>query len=119
MNNPHGIENYSTVPNTINQMLCMGHQNVLRVFPVWPRNLDAHFTKLRIEGAFLVTSELNNGLISFVHIISEKGRTLTVENPWPNKSIRIQQNGFSKIRQGHRLVIETTSGDQLILTPLD
>ncbi|MDR1592909.1 MAG: hypothetical protein LBS43_00315, partial [Prevotellaceae bacterium] len=27
LDNPHGIENLSTVPNTVNEMLCMGHQD--------------------------------------------------------------------------------------------
>ena len=43
--NPHGIENCSTTPNTINEMLCMSHvpagaapgTQALRVFPAWPR----------------------------------------------------------------------------------
>lgn len=43
LDNPHGIENLSTIPNTINEMLCMGHGGVLRVFPVWPKKKDASF----------------------------------------------------------------------------
>lgn len=54
LGNPHGIENQSTVPNTINEMLCMSHvpvgapqaEPVLRVFPVWPREMDASFTNV-------------------------------------------------------------------------
>ena len=52
--NPHGIENLSTVPNTINEMLCSGHQSVVRLFPCWPKHLDASFSNIRVEGAFLV-----------------------------------------------------------------
>ena len=48
--NPHGIENCSIVPTTINEMLCTAHQRVLRVFKVWPRETDASFRDLRVPG---------------------------------------------------------------------
>ena len=92
-NNPHGIENMSTVPNTINEMLCMGHGGMLRVFPVWPKNQDASFKTLRTYGAFLVSSELRNGLVLYVDILSEKGRVCTMKNPWPKNSVQLYRNG--------------------------
>ncbi len=117
-NNPHGIENCSTVPNTINEMLCMGHQNVLRVFPVWPRKKDASFTNLRIPGAFLVSSDLKNGHISHIRIYSEKGRKCTVVNPWIGKPVVLQRSGgVEEILEGRRLVISTSIGERLSLQP--
>lgn len=80
--NPHGIENWSTVPNTINEMLCMGHQGVVRLFPVWPRSEDASFHQIRVEGAFLVSASLKGGEVGLVTLFSEKGRDLTLLNPW-------------------------------------
>lgn len=50
--NPHGDENWSTVPNTINEMMCMGHQGIVRLFPGWPKDKDASFHQIRVEGAF-------------------------------------------------------------------
>jgi hypothetical protein len=79
--NPHGIENFSTVPNTINEMLCMSHvpvgdpdraESVIRVFPVWPKDRDARFHNIRCWGAFLVSSELKNGSVIRVEIASER-----------------------------------------------
>jgi len=52
LDNPHGIENLSTVPNTINEMLCMGHGYILRVFPVWPIDRDASFFSFAKGGSF-------------------------------------------------------------------
>ena len=89
LNNPHGIENYSTVPNTINEMLCMGHAGVLRVFPVWPKNKDASFHRLRIFGAFLVSSELKDAEVQHIEIISEKGKVLNLLNPWDSKEVEV------------------------------
>lgn len=90
LDNPHGIENWSTVPNTINEMLCMGHQDIVRVFPVWPREKDASFHQIRVEGAFLVSAELKNKEVTSLTIVSEQGRPLTLLNPWKQKKVRLE-----------------------------
>lgn len=90
LDNPHGIENWSTVPNTINEMLCMGHQDIVRIFPVWPREKDASFHQIRVEGAFLVSAELKNKEVTSLTIVSEQGRPLTLLNPWKQKKVRME-----------------------------
>lgn len=100
LDNPHGIENWSTVPNTINEMLCMGHQDLVRVFPVWPRDKDASFHQIRVEGAFLVSSELKSGEVTSLAILSEQGRPLNLLNPWKQKKVRM------KVWQSDRLLEE-------------
>lgn len=111
LNNPHGIENLSTVPNTINEMLCMGHQDLLRVFPVWPRDKEALFSQLRVEGAFLVSSELKNGIVVHVSVFSEQGKTLNLINPWKGKNVSLEVNGYEKgIFEGDSIRIETEPG---------
>ena len=100
LDNPHGIENWSTVPNTINEMLCMGHQDIVRVFPVWPREKDASFHQIRVEGAFLVSGELKNGEVASLAIFSEQGRPLSLLNPWKHKKVRM------KVWQSDRLLEE-------------
>jgi hypothetical protein len=91
LNNPHGIENFSTVPNTINEMLCMGHKNVVRIFPVWDRTQDASFYQIRVEGAFIVSSTLKDGEVTELSIYSEKGRPLCLLNPWKNKPVNVSE----------------------------
>lgn len=34
--NKHGAEKLSTIPNTVNMMLCSVHQDVMRLYPAWP-----------------------------------------------------------------------------------
>ncbi len=117
--NPHGIENCSTVPNTINEMLCMGHQGVLRIFPVWPRERNARFMNLRAEGAFLVSSSLKEGLIPSVRITSEQGRSCVLENPWPGEKVRVERSdGNVILLDGSRLSMSTKTGEQLTLSPV-
>lgn len=109
--NPHGVENCSIVPNTINEMLCMGHKGVLRLFSNWPRDKDARFANLRVWGAFLVSSELKGGVVRQVGIHSEKGRPCTLVNPWPGKSIDVFRDG-KKVETllGDRVVLQTEAG---------
>lgn len=109
--NPHGIENWSTVPNTINEMLCMGHQDIVRVFPVWPRDKDASFRDIRVEGAFLVSSKLKDGTVSSLTLKSEKGRDLTLQNPWKGKKIEVKNEVTGKkIVEGEYITMKTEEG---------
>jgi alpha-L-fucosidase 2 len=126
--NPHGIENFSTVPNTINEMLCTGHvpvgratnraESVLRVFPVWPGNRDARFANIRTWGAFLVAGEQKDGQVSHVRILSERGRLCTVQNPWPGREVTVHRNGQpAQTCRGERFTLETECGEILLLQP--
>lgn len=109
--NPHGIENFSTIPNTINEMLCMGHQGVVRLFPVWPSRLDASFDKIRLEGAFLVSAQLKDGKVQPFRLLSEQGRPLVLINPWPGHRVKVNSsNGKTIYLEGERLALSTESG---------
>ena len=118
--NPHGIENCSIVPNTINEMLCMSHGHVLRLFPVWPSDRDARFRNLRAVGAFLVDSELRNGRVRYVRIMSEQGRNCTVQNPWPGEKVLVVRNRVeAETVGGTRFTLLTQKNQEIILTPAD
>jgi hypothetical protein len=79
--NPHGIENLSTTPNTIQEMMLLSYEGVLRLFRGWPKKSlpDASFRDLRAYGAFRVSAKLENGMVKEAEIFSEKGRPCTVE----------------------------------------
>jgi hypothetical protein len=38
----------------------------MRIFPVWPQEMDARFGKLRAYGVFLVFSELKDSVVQYV-----------------------------------------------------
>lgn len=114
--NPHGIEHCSIVPNTINEMLCMSHKGILRLFPVWPRDKDARFRSLRAEGAFLVSSALKGGEVQYVKILSEKGRDLTMVNPWPGKGFDVYLNDRKvDTLKGEKVVLKAEAGATVVL----
>ncbi len=137
-NNSHGIENFSTTPNTLNMMLCMSHvpvgnahlqgkekekfdsrpESVIRLFPVWPKEQNARFENIRCWGAFLVSSELKNGKVQFVKIHSEQGRQCTLENPWPEKTVTLyRHNKPTQKLTGQRFSFKTKKGEALMLVP--
>ena len=115
---PAALEDCGTVPNTINEMLCMSHRQVLRVFQSWPRDRDARFRGLRAEGAFLVSSALKGGEVQFVQVLSEQGRPCTLVNPWPGKAIDVYRDGRKvETLKGERVVVETDAGATVVFGP--
>jgi alpha-L-fucosidase 2 len=119
LNNPAGIENSGTVANALSEMLCMSVGNVIRLFRVWPQNLDAHFEDLRTWGAFLVSARLSNGMVSGVKIKSEKGLPCSIINPWGNKEVRLIKNGKTAgTLSGYKLQFSTAQNEVIELLPL-
>ncbi len=113
-----GVETASTVPSTIDEMLLQSHQQVLRLFPVWPREMDAHFNHLRAYGAFLVSGELSKGAVKGVVIESEKGRPCTLQNPWHGKAIALTRNGHAaETLTGDTVTFKTTPGERIAIMP--
>ena len=119
--NPHGIENLSTVPNTIQEMMLLSHENVLRLFRVWPRQShpNASFEKLWAYGAFQVSAALKDGVVGDVTILSHKGNSCTLENPWPGKTVRIFHSFAQKWEEfsGERVTFQTLPGEILTICP--
>ncbi len=112
--NKHGSEKLSTIPNTVNMMLCSVHKDVMRLFPAWPRKVDARFGNLRQFGAFLVAGELKGGVVRYVDVFSEKGRDLTMVNPWPGRDVAVLRNGRrAGTVSGERFKIATAVGEAI------
>lgn len=117
--NPHGIEEFSIVPNALQEMLMQSHEGVIRVFPVWPRDRDARFETLRARGAFLVSSELKNGDVREVRIRSERGRDCTLVNPWPGRRVRATGPARTVTLEGERFTLRTAAGETWRLRKAD
>ncbi len=110
-----GIENASPAA-AVDEMLLQSHEDVIRLFPSWPKNLDARFGSLRADGAFLVSAELKGGVVSGVTIQSEKGRDFAIVNPWPGHSVKVVRNGnLTETASGPRFTLKTSPGDKLKL----
>ncbi|MCX6928713.1 MAG: hypothetical protein NT154_36695 [Verrucomicrobia bacterium] len=102
----------------INEMLLQSYEDVLRLFPCWPKDQDARFGNLRAVGAFLVSADLQKGVVGGLRIASEKGRDCTVENPWPDQKVHLFRNGKqAESVAGSRFTFRTSVGEQIELRP--
>lgn len=112
-NNPHGIENLSAVPNTLQEMMLLSHEGVLRFFRVWPRETrpDARFFGLRAYGGFIVDAELKGGEVAYIRILSTAGGKLTFENPWPGGA-----SAGGRILEGRIISVDTEPGEKIMIT---
>ena len=76
-----GIETSGSI-ETINSMLLQSEGGVIRVFPLWPTNVDAYFHRLRAKGAFVLSSGLKGGLVTGITLTSVQGGGVNLVNPW-------------------------------------
>jgi hypothetical protein len=85
-----GIETCGSI-DAVNCMLLQSNFEELRLFPVWPKTRDAQFHRLRAKGAFVVSSVFAHGSVSFIDVVSEQGRPLTIINPWTTEAIEVYE----------------------------
>lgn len=67
----------------LSELLLQSVDDVIRVFPAWPRHRDARFERLRTQGGFLVSSSLGAGEVESIEVESTVGGTLQLVSPWP------------------------------------
>jgi hypothetical protein len=113
------MENTGGTFACITEMLLQSNGDAIRLFPCWPKDQNARFGTLRANGAFLVSAELNDGEVSGVAIVSEKGGDCAVVNPWPGKKIKVVHGDRTmETGEGERLLIKTKVGETVALHPL-
>lgn len=114
-----GIETLSAVPLTVNEMLMQSYEGTIRVFPNWNPRKDASFEQLRAYGAFLVSSNLKNGVVGYIKILSEKGNQITLQSPWMKNKISVLNISSKKPipiieRNGH-IIFDTKAWETYII----
>jgi hypothetical protein len=67
----------------LQEMMLQSWDGALRVFPAWPRTVDARFETFRAKGAFLVSASWSQGRVQSLQILSEHGARCQVYSPWP------------------------------------
>lgn len=103
----------------VSELLLQSVGDVIRVFPAWPKDLDARFQSLRAQGGFLVSSQQEDGKIGTIEVVSTAGGTLRLVSPWPRIRIR-GDDGTSQYLQpdAHGIVSCTTKpGQRFTLQP--
>ncbi len=100
----------------IQEMLMQSHEGVIRLFPCWPTNQNARFGTLRASGAFLISAMLRDRRIGDILITSERGRSCTIVNPWPGRSVQVIRNGkTAETIDGERLTFPTEAQETIRL----
>ena len=79
----HGLEKVGATA-AINSMLVLKHKGVIKVFPNWPKDRNAAFSRLRVPGGFLVSAAYDGCRKTVVklEITSLLGGRLTMACPW-------------------------------------
>jgi len=72
--------------------------------------------RVRVFGAFLVSSRLADGEVEFVRITSERGRPCRFENPWPGGLLKLSRdNGDVEEYHGAYIDLEIDEGETILL----
>jgi hypothetical protein len=83
----------------LQEMMLQSWDGALRVFPAWPKKLDARFDSFRAEGAFLVSAAWSRGQVAELTVHSERGAVCRVYSPWSH-GIRVADNTGREIAVG-------------------
>ncbi len=98
----------------LQETLIRSWDGVVRVFPAWPANVEASFDNLRAEGAFLVSAAWSAGRVTALRIVSERGITCRLGQPWPEE-VRVrdaQGQAVACRREADVVVFDTRPGGQ-------
>lgn len=90
-------ENFA-VPVVLNECMLQSYTGTIRLFPNALHLGAARFQNLRAVGAFLVTGSHDGKTVTSFEVLSERGKTLSLESPWPNKTV-----GITRLRDGQRI----------------
>ena len=113
---PFTLEGNFAFASGIQEMLIQSHSGIVKLFPAIPSDWkDVSFNKLRTYGAFLVSAKMENGQLSTVEIISEKGGEIVIQNPFIGKEFKTASN-FETV--GKNIVFQTQPGETISLTNL-
>ena len=92
-----------------------GGTPVIRVFPAWPKDMDAGFT-LRAKGDFLVTSMMKSGNVNFIEVTSQRGGSCSLRNYWGKQGIDLYRNNQkSESLTAELLIFATKPGENIVI----
>lgn len=109
------LEDCVITATTLNEMVVQSHQDTLRLFPCWDKNLNVAFNTLRADGAFLVSSSMQNGQMGQTVIFSEQGGSLACILPCRGATVICR--GVSRKLKGRSFQVNTLPGDEVVIIP--
>jgi len=103
-------ENLS-LPVVLNECMMQSYTGTIRLFPNTKNLGPARFKDLRAVGAFLVSAAFDGRKISQVSLMSEKGKTAQLANPWRTTRVRVTRQrdvGSVPVRHENGILIFST-----------
>jgi len=88
------------------ERLCNSRSGTIVFFPCTPSDFDVAFKDFQARGGFLVSGELKGGAVTYASVISRRGGTCAVRNPWPGKALSVHESS------SHRRVATTANGEK-------
>jgi hypothetical protein len=118
----HGyyMSEQTAIAGLINEFLLQSVDGIIRIFPAWPKDKDAAFTRLRAQGGFLVSAEQKNGEIEQFEIEATTSGLLCLHSPWPY--ISVTAGGQAKRLQPDErglVTLEMQAGDKALFEQLE
>lgn len=87
---PFTLEGNFAAAAGVQEMLLQSHRGVIQVFPAIPDSWkDVRFTKLRAQGAFLVSALREGGTVKQIDIVAEKGGACRLLSPFSGKTLQL------------------------------
>jgi alpha-L-fucosidase 2 len=110
---PFTLEGNFAFAAGIQDMLMQSHTGTIRLFPAVPADWkNVSFTTLRAEGAYLVSSKMENGEVTEIDILAEKGGDVKLANPFKDPDFKCSSP--YKTDRG-TLIIHTQPGQKIWL----
>lgn len=111
---PFTLEGNFAFAAGIQEMLLQSHTGIVRIFPAIPDSWkEVSFHQLRAMGAFLISAKKEEGKLSHLDIISEKGGLI---------KIALSEDEYKHISEGNKyqysngiLTIEMKQGEHIVL----
>lgn len=111
---PFTLEGNFAFAQGVQEMLLQSHKEYIEVFPAIPESWkNVSFTKLRSQGAFLVSAKKENGALNEVKIFSEKGGLLRLKMPLD--TFNVIQPGKKFLFRGGVLEIQLKAGEEVTI----
>jgi alpha-L-fucosidase 2 len=86
---PFTLEGNFAFASGLQEMLIQSHTGILHIFPAIPFDWEnVSFENLRTEGAFLISTAKEKGVVKKVQVQSEKGGILKLKNPFVSFDIK-------------------------------
>lgn len=112
---PFTLEGNFAFASAVQEMLLQSYNGVIDVFPAIPEAWrDVSFHQLRAEGAFLISSKMENGKVKTITIVCEKGGELKIRNVFETFQVDRSTHQLT----GNVIVINTQPGQKITISSL-